>query len=154
MRARTFKLSEGGRASWIVDNCANDTTSRQKGACGMPLLSSTAASLVLSSWCSKNVMFAGRLTIGRRLVRTGSGAVSTIVEVGGEVAPNFHPVAASVWQLLPSYTVAVTGQGAEPWRSHGEAFPAQEDEQTPIAEAALPCQRAQPFPQAHIVPTP
>jgi hypothetical protein len=37
--------------------------------------------------------------------------------VGPEVAPNFHPVAASVWQLLPSYTVAVTGQGAEPWRS-------------------------------------
>jgi hypothetical protein len=34
-----------------------------------------------------------------------------------DLAPNFHPVAARVWQLLASYTDVATGQGAEPLRS-------------------------------------
>ena len=39
------------------------------------------------------------------------------LEKGCDVAPNFYPVAARVWRLLASYTVAATGQGAEPLRS-------------------------------------
>src|SRR5262249_26223146 len=34
-----------------------------------------------------------------------------------DLAPNFHPVGARVWQLLASYTDVATGQGAEPLRS-------------------------------------
>jgi hypothetical protein len=44
-------------------------------------------------------------------------AEQTLLATDCDVAPNFHPVAARVWQLLISYTVVATGQGAEPLRS-------------------------------------